>query len=138
MEAEANDNEIQQQSSSSQQPQSLSQQQQVQQTVAMVMPRVEQQAITAATTQSNLQTVDQSCSIAYSQANSSNTVTTTQAGLKRTRDVEGDSSTSLEGEDLSKVLPQVSFFSLIFSNLTLAENKELVSFVPRVKELECL
>lgn len=107
MEAEANENEIQQQPS--QQPQSLVQQQQMQ-TVAMVMPRerVEQQTTTTATTQSNQQqSVDQSCGIAYSQANSSNTVTTTQAGLKRTRDVEGDSSTSLEGEDISKVVPQV-------------------------------
>lgn len=105
MEAEANENEIQQQTS--QQP--LAQQQM--QTVAMVMPRerAEQQNLVAATTQgSQQQSVDQSYGIAYSHANSSNTVTTTQAGLKRTRDVEGDSSTSIEGEEIGKTAPQVA------------------------------
>lgn len=102
MEAEANDNEMQQQSSSStQQSQSMVQQQQTQ-TVAIVLPREQQTTTTTTTTQGNQQqSIDQSCGVAYSQANSSNTVTTTQAGLKRQRDVEGDSSTGLEGQSLN-------------------------------------
>lgn len=103
MEAEANENEIQQQTSN-QQSQTMAQQPQ-NLTVAMIIPRVEHQATT---TQNNQrQNVDQSCGVAYSQANSSNTVTTTQAGLKRPRDVEGDSSTSMEGDEISKTGPQV-------------------------------
>ncbi|GLV34014.1 Megator [Carabus blaptoides fortunei] len=82
-------------------------QQQQQQAVAMVLPRVEQQSSSSQT-----QNVEQSTSTSVAvvassqQASSSNTVTTTQAGHKRPRETEGDSSTGGQSDEQSKIQQQ--------------------------------
>lgn len=105
-----------------QQPISIgSQQQGGQQAVALVSPRVETVAVVSISVQQSPQVVtDQNNQAAPStsggvlpqpvsqhhQASSSNTVTTSQAGMKRPRDVEGDSSTGTVEQQVEKSQPQ--------------------------------
>uniref|UniRef100_A0A182MDY2 Nucleoprotein TPR n=1 Tax=Anopheles culicifacies TaxID=139723 RepID=A0A182MDY2_9DIPT len=106
------------QMSSNDQTQQQLQQQQVQQAaVAMVMPHVEggvaqQQSLQQQQPQPHLPQQQQQANVQLQlqplqqqqstpQASSSNTVTTTQAGHKRPRDVEGDSSTDNAGQQLT-------------------------------------
>ncbi|XP_023716827.1 nucleoprotein TPR isoform X2 [Cryptotermes secundus] len=98
IETESDDMEVQQIPGASSQQQQLQQQQQQQgqQAVALVLPRVEQQTSTTQTQTQVQLIVEQSVVVASSQANSSNTVTTTRAGVKRQRDSKGDSTTRTE------------------------------------------
>lgn len=111
IETESDDMEVQQIPGASSQQQ---QQQQGQQAVALVLPRVEQQTSTTQTTQTQAQLiVEQSVVVASSQANSSNTVTTSQAGVKRQRDMKGDSTSRIEEKSggPSQVFMNVNFLT---------------------------
>jgi hypothetical protein len=66
------------------------------------MPIVEQQMSTTETTQIQVQLLaEQSVVVASSQANSSNTVTTTRAGVKRQRESMGDNSSRTEKKSIA-------------------------------------
>ncbi len=78
------------------------------QTVASSIETAPEQSIVSA---SNQQSYDKNLSepsVASSNASSSNTVTTTQAGLKRARETEGESSKTSSNTDTTSVQPQVS------------------------------
>lgn len=66
----------------------------------------EQSIVIASSQQSNDKNVSEP-SVASSNANSSNTVTTTQAGLKRPREIEGESSKSSSSTEVNSIQPQV-------------------------------
>lgn len=66
----------------------------------------EQSIIIASSQQSNDKNMSEP-SVASSNANSSNTVTTTQAGLKRSREMEGESSKSSCSTEVNSVQPKV-------------------------------
>jgi nucleoprotein TPR len=107
IETESDDMEVQQIPGALSQQQ---QQQQGQQAVALVLPRVEQQTSTTQTIQTQAQLIVEQPA-ASSQANSSNTVTTTQAGVKRQRDSKGDSTSRTEDKSggPSQVSRNISF-----------------------------
>ena len=76
--------------------------------VASSIETAPEQSIVIASSQQSYDKNMSEPNVASSNANSSNTVTTTQAGLKRSREVEGESSKGPSNTETSSMQPQVS------------------------------